>query len=443
MVWTFFNIVRYTLGSMVLVTAVFLNKKVRDRRLFERNWGPRHLPQEDYSIWFHVSSEGELEQVMPILNGLVEKQLLLDDKSLNEKMLLLFTSPSLEKKMAEIQKEKNNVDCMAFPLLNLWPWGKNSIFNLKRPKTFFMVRYDFFPELLSIGHRINNFILLSASLKNKDISFQRNKFKKIYYKLIISSFNKVFASGPMDNDRILKLFDGSMPGELYAHDFRHGQIIKRQKAQTHLEKTHCLKTFIEQARPYSLNDRMIFGSLWSSELSLFNDEFLEDLIQKKTFVLIAPHKLSGDEWDSIEEVVSSWSERGIDVAYWNQFGLRGEGNVILCQVPGLLCELYPYFVHSFVGGGHGRSVHSLLEPFWGGGHIYCGPKVQRSTEFDYVDEHSPRHLHIVRELPALYSYYLKGKNIALDKGAREKSAEIVMTNQSQYIELFSHKEMGL
>ena len=59
------------------------------------------------------------------------------------------------------------------------------------------------------------------------------------------------------------------------------------------------------------------------------------------------------------------------------------------------------FDHAFIGGGHGRSIHSVLEPFFGVSHIYCGPKVHRSTEYDFVKNKTPHFIHIVEKLELL------------------------------------------
>ena len=58
--------------------------------------------------------------------------------------------------------------------------------------------------------------------------------------------------------------------------------------------------------------------------------------------------------------------------------------VILINLKGVLCELYKFFAISFVGGGHGVSIHSVMEPYIAGSRIFCGPKVFRSTEFQFI-----------------------------------------------------------
>ena len=64
--------------------------------------------------------------------------------------------------------------------------------------------------------------------------------------------------------------------------------------------------------------------------------------------------------------------------------------VSLMLVPGIFCELYANFGQAYVGGGHLKSIHSVLEPYLGGAQIYCGPKTYRSTEFDFILGHSPK-----------------------------------------------------
>lgn len=423
MFWFFFLAFRYTLGSLLLGPLLFMSKKVKERRSFEAEHGPRKFKNRAFDTWFHVSSEGELEQVWPLLESLREKE-----------VLLLYTSPSLKNKMMTISETFPKVSACTINLMSLLPYGSNHILSLVPPKKFFMVRYDFFPELILIGRKAKTFILLSASLKGKESSFKRNFFKRFYYHLILSSFQTVFAAGERDKKRIEDFYEGHTPFEIEAFDFRHGQIIRRQKEKANLEKTHCLNSLEKILENYEWQDRVILGSVWQSEGELFTKEFLSDLKAKKKFLFIAPHKLSGPEWEYFENLLESWEEEGLSTSLWNHLGIKGEGNIILCQVPGLLCEIYPFFGHCFVGGGHGRSVHSLLEPYWGGGHIYCGPKTHRSTEFDFVKERSPRHLHVVNEITSLYPMILKACEVAPDVGARESARESFLETEKLFKE---------
>src|SRR5690606_14635757 len=69
----------------------------------------------------------------------------------------------------------------------------------------------------------------------------------------------------------------------------------------------------------------------------------------------------------------------------------------LLEQPGRLLELYPQFNFAYVGGGFGRSIHSVLEPLLAGCWSVCGPRIHRSTEFDLGQELLPGQLKVVSD----------------------------------------------
>ncbi len=420
MFWYLLALARYTLGSLLLFFLFFLSKRIRKRRAYERRWP---LVQRDYEVWLHASSEGELEQLVPLIDALEARKVL---------TLLLVTSPSLEKKLKDLS-ESDYREVAVLPLNLFFPFGSKSLFSLKVPKSFYMVRYDFFIELMIAAFRCENSVLLSATLKGKN--FKGHGFKKLIFNLIYGTFNKIYAASPVDLERF-EDFGLKSYQKLEQFDFRHGQILKRQDLKENLHRTHCCQSLEKILKPYAREKRLIFGSLWELELELFNEDFIEAMKRKEVFVFLAPHHLKGEQWDALFTKAKEWQEKGLEITYWDQMGIRGEGNIILCKVPGLLCELYPYFGHAFVGGGHGRSVHSLLEPFWGCDHIYCGPKTHRSTEADFVQDQCPEYLHIVRELSSFYSIYQKN----CDAKARDcvSLRTQILTEHSRHLEVLSH-----
>lgn len=412
MKWYFFALIRYILGSFFLFLFFPLSKKLRDRRRYERRYP---LKKGNYQVWVHVSSEGELEQVMPYLRANKDKEI-----------LLLVTSESLEKKIP-ILDQIPRVSVSVVPVTNFWAFGKNSLFSLKTPDTFIMVRYDFFLELLIVAFNCSRAILLSASLKGKNT--EGHIMKSLLMSEVYDVFDIIFAASPQDESKFKELGLEEYQ-KLHQFDFRHGQIIQRQTLKKNLHKTHCFQSFEKAIEKFERRKRIILGSFWHSERSLISEAFLNDLREGKVLLFIAPHKIKGEEWDKIKDFF--FSLEGIDICHWDHLGMKGEGNVILCQVPGLLCELYPFFGHAFVGGGHGRSVHSLLEPFWGCDSLYCGPRTHRSTEADYIDDTAPGKLHIVRELESFYSIYqsAEGKGNVPTAAQRES----VLEKQADFLE---------
>ncbi len=383
MKWYFFAFIRYSLGSFLLILFYYLSARLRRRRSFERRYP---LKKGKYHVWIHVSSEGELEQVLPYLEA-----------NKKDQILLLITSESLEKKIP-ILDQVENVTVSVIPLTNILPFGRFSLFSLETPDTFIMVRYDFFLELLLVAFNCSRSILMSATLKGKNL--EAHFIKKQIMLQIYRVFDLLFAASPQDEEKFRRIGLEDYQ-KLVQFDFRHGQIIRRQMLKSNLHKTHCFQSFEGLIENYPRERRLILGSFWYNEMDLINEDLIKDLRERELFLFVAPHKLKGGEWERIESFFNNLE--GVNISHWNHLGLKGEGNVVLCQVPGLLCEIYPFFGHAFVGGGHGRSVHSLLEPYWGCEQIFCGPKTHRSTEADFILDTNPQKLHIVRELDSLYS----------------------------------------
>ena len=427
----FFLLIRYSLGSLLLGLFRLISPKLRLRARQERDSLKKLSSDTVFEKWYHCSSEGEFEQIWPAV------QRALKDQSGNQ--LIWFTSPSLFKKAEFVNSEYEKIQMVLLPLVSLFPGPKHPL-RMVAPKAFFMVRYDFFVELIFIGSlKVERFILLGATFKAKISSLLKNPLKRAFAKSLYASFDEIYFSTQKDLDFFKGNLSRRQEQNLFNHDFRHGQILARQNNQENVDKTHCLESFKVLVDKFEFSDRLIFGSMWAKELTLFNNDFVEALRNEECFVLIAPHLLKGQEWDNFNSWMHSMQEQGLKAVLWDHVGIHGEGNIILCQQPGLLCELYPFFAHSFVGGGHGRSVHSLLEPFWGGGHIYCGPKVMRSTEHDFVVESSPAHMHIVVELKDFYDNFKTKRLFPLDRGIREELASQVLINQENTLNSFCSK----
>jgi 3-deoxy-D-manno-octulosonic-acid transferase len=77
---------------------------------------------------------------------------------------------------------------------------------------------------------------------------------------------------------------------------------------------------------------------------------------------------------------------------------------IVILIKGILCELYAEFPMAFVGGGFGKSVHSLLEPYLSNSMVFCGPKVHRSTEADVIDQNDKNRLLILNKPMDMMNY---------------------------------------
>ncbi len=335
---------------------------------------------------FHVSSEGELEQALPLI------QYFLDQGNLIE---LVYTSDSVSRKCDLLSKQYENLNVLRMPLLS---FPRISFRRWVTAKKLFMCRYDFFSELMLYGSRKDvEFTLLSASLKGKRLS----GFKKVFTRDLYRCFDYIIAASEVEKENFLNL---SSDYNVTAFEFRLLQIASRLDASEDkfLEKD-SLYNFFEILKSRDVKTNLIIGSSWEVELNIFKDQRLVEKIRAgELLVVIAPHSLSKESLLSLTKVFNELAP-SLSLVNANDVREYREGEVYLNSTPGVLLESYSLFGHVLVGGGHGRSIHSVLEPYLAGSRVYCGPKVFRSTEFDFIKKESPNDVVVIENLEEISS----------------------------------------
>lgn len=358
----------------------FLIPSLRKRRLFELG-NPHQRGHESFNdqvakVCFEVSSEGELEQIKPLLVEMLER---------GELVELVYCSDSVTHQCLKLYDlYPKNIRLFRMPLLTYLPWKKNqSLKKWKTAQTVALCRYDFFPELVWRGKGERK-ILFWGSLK----SFSKKSFlEKFFLKLVYQDFDLVFAA--TNTDRILfeKLIGAN---KVLEQDFRPVQIIHRINSRE--EKIRNTFTHYNEASSFfnSLEKSQVdvMGSFWPVDQPILDAYKAED----KKIVFIAPHQL--DLVNSIKGIVLNRNS----LAEFNEILEKKsrETVFVVMDVKGFLCELYTFSSRAYVSGGFGRSVHSLLEPALSGNKIVCGPKVYRSTEYDLVQENLPSYIAIAK-----------------------------------------------
>ncbi|RLA62593.1 MAG: hypothetical protein DRQ88_08180 [Epsilonproteobacteria bacterium] len=362
-------------------------------------------------IAFEVSSEGELEQVFPLLEYFLKQ---------GEKLELIYSSESVESKAQSLaQNYPKNLRIFRLPLITHFfvnSLGGQSLKSLISAPVLILCRYDFYPQLLSLPKKLG---LVSASAKGKK--------KACIYKL----FDFIVCASPEEKLSFKKFYKG----ELFELDFRIQRIGDR------LEKSQeILAPFFKEL---PIQRRIIMGSCWPNEMELFSHPKLQaDILAKEIQMVLAPHSLKKE---SIAEIISSFKvetngkipiyhlDESVDALKLMAEMNRSPG-VLLVTFKGILCELYTLFGTSFVGGGHGRSIHSVLEPYLAGNRVYCGPKTYRSTEFDFIMSHSPNYIHVVRSLGEFYDIY-NNKPIGSDE--MKKREQILTSSRKKFDQIIS------
>lgn len=352
---------------------------------------------------FHFSSEGEFEQIRPIIDELI---------SHGKNVELLFTSPSVEHKVVEYyQAHRERVRYLRLPLITYFPLLKRqNIIAWSSASKMMMVRYDFFPELIYLGSKMSEFILFSATSKSSKARFSKDGKPIISWikKFIYAQFSEVIAATIEDQ----KVFESAQLGtQIVAPiELRMLQINSRQKSF----RKHKHYEFLSQILGlYPYQDRICLAQMWINEFTFFNDtNLLNDIADKKKFVFLAPHLLKEDKVEEMLSEIKKLSpklkihildESKLTLESFQSFlkEITMNPGLILCTVKGILCEIYPYFHKVYVGGGHGKGVHSLLEPFVAGSRIFCGPNIHRSTEYDMIIS-SNFNIKIIEECHEIY-----------------------------------------
>jgi 3-deoxy-D-manno-octulosonic-acid transferase len=254
-----------------------------------------------------------------------------------------------------------------------------------------LCRYDFYPHLILLGLSKKQFILLSASLKGKT---NPPTFPYEFFDLIVCASDK-------EKSNFEKLLGDRVP--LMTLDLRILRILSRlEKAPDTLSR---ISSYLEKIQGYPLKSRIILGSAYPQEMSIFeNKNLIQDILKGKIHLCIAPHKLNQEFVDDILRSIP----HNIPVTLVKENDPMSTIGIAVVLVPGILCELYSCFGHVFVGGGHIKSVHSLLEPYLAGAKIYCGPKIHRSTEFDFIVGQDPENISVVTVIKDFYDYVQDG-----------------------------------
>lgn len=388
--------------SLLLIIVKNLNSSLRRRIDFERKnlqedqcrSFKKDLLSADYC--FEVSSEGELEQVRPIIEFLLQNK---------KRIEILFASPSVEKKCIKLAQENiDQIRILRLPVVSFLPvsilYFQSSWQWVSAPKIVFC-RYDFYPELLLFKFLNKKLILVSAASKKP------SWYKNQAYQL----FDIIVAANKAEELFFKNLFPTK---NIFSFDFRVPRIFERvSKAQDTLKKCDALKEYFPFLESKSMAQKIILGSAWKSDLAILgNEEFRNDITSGKLHLLVVPHNLSADSINDIKSELNKLVPKAAVYEISNtpskEFSFQAlidKPGVVVLNVGGILCELYTQFHFSYVGGGYERSIHSVLEPYLSGAQVVCGPKIHRSTEYDFIKDLTPREIHLLKNSESFYNLF--------------------------------------
>ncbi len=367
MLYRFIRILLYPLIRFILP---FFSLKAKTRLDFELS----NVNSNDVDIIFHVSSEGELEQCYPLLLDYLKEN----------RVLLLFTSISVLGKAKSLSKSHKDLFIEAKRVVSYFPFFNKGIYKYKSIKKFFMVRYDFFPELIDYSYKHNS-TLLNGSLINKE---NLTGISKYLLRRSLLSFNEIIYASSFEESRFKKM---NISARSFSFDLRSLRILERKaSAKNVLEKT--FNNFFD-FEAIGFKNIVVLGSYWNSEFLMLKKAILNS-IENHDLIFIAPHSLK-----LCTDIKESFLSNGINCVVADQstdfstlYKEAFENKlVVILNAAGVLCELYSICNHAYIAGGWHKSIHSVLEPFLMNERVFisCGPNVSRSTEFELVRSIDP------------------------------------------------------
>jgi 3-deoxy-D-manno-octulosonic-acid transferase len=351
-------------GGVYLLSFIVpkLKAAISQRRTFEEKNDASYLSVK-YEHGFHISSEGELSQVFPVIEQIIDRKL---------KVILFYTSPSVEKKIIQLS-HKYPTYLTTRRIVFARPDYR--FLNNLELGTFSLCRYDFLPWLMLVGLKSEKFFLLNAtSIKWRNQNFIMKYIRKLFY----NQFNLITTSSPLDENIFVNLVSSK---NVINIDLRMIEIFKRQRYfrfRDLIDEDHLF------GQEYSSRSRSIcFGSAWPEDIEVFNQaNFKTMLLDQIPFVAIFPHSFSEDNLNKMIRILKLNDTKYRIVKNIEDLSMSKRGEVSIVLVKGILCEVYPFFQHVVIGGGFGNSVHSVLEPMVAKCTTYCGPNVGRSTEVE-------------------------------------------------------------
>ena len=305
------------------------------------------INKDDEWIWIHVSSLGEFEQGLPV----IEK---IKNNFPKYKLLLTFFSPSGYEPRKNFQLADKVAYMPSDTRRNANKLVKN--FNIKAA---FFVKYDFWFNYMKVLKKNDIPLYYVSALLHPDHYFF--KFYSFWFRKQLLNVTHFF----VQNDETAKLLksigieDVTVTGDTRFD--RVYEIAKQSKSFPEIEEfiagRHCI----------------IAGSSWPSDEKLIIP-FLKKMPENYCLI-IAPHDVSDSHIKQITSQLDNY------VLYSQQSTANSQRpTVLVVDTIGILKQIYKYARFAYVGGGFMSSIHNTQEALVFGCPVVIGPKYHKFVE---------------------------------------------------------------
>ena len=302
----------------------------------------------DQVFWFHCASLGEFEQARPLIESCKKD-------FPNHRIALTFFSPS----GYEVQKNYAFADVVTYLPLD----RKKSVLRFIqaiRPQVLFLIKYEFWPNLISELQKQKIPVFSVASIFRKQQFF----FKPwgFYMKNILKKIDFFF----VQNEASQKLLSSvGIENTLVIGDTRTDRVLDILN-QDNTNET--IADFIQDQYCF------VVGSSWPEDVAILS-KTIDSKSNLKT--IIAPHNVDEASLCQVElsfhKTVIRWSDLSQQK--------KEDADILLIDCIGILTKIYSYADIAYVGGAMGtKGLHNTLEPAVFGIPILIGKNYTRYQE---------------------------------------------------------------
>ena len=354
-------------------------------------------------IWMHVSSLGEFEQGLPVIENLKKN-------FPQHKLLLTFFSPS----GYEMKKDFELADKVAYLPSDTMVNAKKLVTNFKIKAAFFVL-YDFWFNYMKVL-KDNDIPLFYVS-----VNFQKNHY---FFKFYASWFRKQLKNVKhffVQNEDTKKLLNS-----IDVHDVT---ITGNTRFDRVFEIARQSQSFPEIEKFISGRKCIIAGSTWPSD-EKFVIPFLKKIPEDYCFI-IAPHDISESH---VNHIISQLD----DYQLYTDLDVERRCKVLVINTIGILKKIYKYARFVYIGGGFYTGIHNTQEALVFDCPVVIGPKYNKFMEaVDLVNAGGMFSINDNNDYEEIFnkliydeSFYKKASSICHDYvqisvGATEKTMDVL------------------
>ena len=314
----------------------------------------KSVNKDDEWIWFHVSSLGEFEQGLPVIEKIKQN-------FPKYKILLTFFSPS----GFEPRKNFQLADKVAYMPSDIMSNAKKLIKNFNIKAAFF-VKYDFWFNYIKVLKNNNIPLYYISALLHKDHYF----FKpySFWFRKQLKNVTHYF----VQNDETAQLLNSININDVtITGDTRFDRVFEIARQS---------QSFPEIEKFINGRQCIIAGSSWQPDEKLLIP--FSKGMPDNYCLIIAPHDISDSH---IKQITSQLD----DYVLYNQmstdngqqtFSVNKKCKVLVIDAIGILKKIYKYARFAYVGGGFMSSIHNTQEALVFGCPVVIGPKYHKFVE---------------------------------------------------------------